>query len=398
MISAYIKRLPLSVRHTFHYDLRAAMLFGVFGGFFFPFMHIVGRKIGATDTEIALISAAPYISNAFALLWAEDIFGKGRVWYVVWPNALGRAVLLGMFFIAAPVSYTVLIFIYMVVTSIAFPSYAYIMKANYPDNLRAALMSYVRIATALLWIASSALGGWFLEKDTFNFRYIFPLAGVFGVLSALQFGKIRVRREKVRRVMPLPFKALSLPLRDKPFLFFVLAYSLFEFALLLAMPVYQLVLVDEAGISNMAAGIYGSVFSGMWLIGFFLWGRFLDGLELKWSVAAISLTGCVIPLIYLLSRNIWALGAAAGVAGFLFASTELAAYIVITRLASHEDVPRYMAAAIAIGALRGATAPFIGTAIYSSIGPSPVFALSLLTGLLAAGVSLRIRKESLKKP
>ena len=41
-----LKKLPLFVRHKFYYDLRATILFGLFGGAFFPFIAIVGRKIG----------------------------------------------------------------------------------------------------------------------------------------------------------------------------------------------------------------------------------------------------------------------------------------------------------------------------------------------------------------
>ena len=116
-----LKSLPLSVRHTFHYDLKAAMLFGVFGGAFLPFIAIVGRKIGATEFQIALLMAAPYIANTFALLWTEDIFGKGRVWYVVWPNVAGRAVLFAIFFVADPFDYTLIIFVYMLITAIPVP-------------------------------------------------------------------------------------------------------------------------------------------------------------------------------------------------------------------------------------------------------------------------------------
>ena len=74
-----LKKLPLFVRHTFYYDLKAAILFGIFGGALLPFIAIVGRKIGATEFQIALLMAAPYIANTFALLWTEDVFGTGRV-------------------------------------------------------------------------------------------------------------------------------------------------------------------------------------------------------------------------------------------------------------------------------------------------------------------------------
>ncbi|MBI5492568.1 MAG: MFS transporter [Deltaproteobacteria bacterium] len=387
-----IKELPLRARHTFHYDLRSGALIGLFGGLLIPFIAIIGRKIGASDLQIALLAAAPYLANAFSLLWTEDVFGKGRVWYVVWPCVAGRALLLGMFFVTSPGWYTAIIFAYMIITAIPFPSYASIMKTNYPDECRGRLMSYVRVGIALFWIGSSAFAGWVLEKGTSNYRYIFPLAAVFGVLSALQFGSIRVRGEKRRRE-PFNIAArIASPFKDRAFIRFLLAYSLFETGLLLSLPVYPLVLVDEVHISNLATGIYGAVFSGMWLVGFFLWGNIIDKKPIGLTLAGIFATFCLVPLVYLSSRDILVLGAAQGVAGFMTAAVELAGYIVITKIATPEEVPRYMAANIALGGVRGAIAPFIGTGLYAASGAAPVFLLSILLGLSAFFFAMRSLK------
>src|SRR3990172_13288758 len=156
--------LPPAARKTFYHDIRSAVLFGIFGGLLLPFVTIIGRKIGATEFQIALLTATPFIANIFALFWTEDIFGKGRIWYVVWPGAIGRALILGMFFVSTPFNYTLLIFLYMAITAIPFPSYAYVMKANYPDDQRGCLMSYVRLGNAGMWILASTIGGWVLEK------------------------------------------------------------------------------------------------------------------------------------------------------------------------------------------------------------------------------------------
>ncbi|MDO8426732.1 MAG: MFS transporter [Deltaproteobacteria bacterium] len=393
ILSMRIKELPSYARHTFHYDLRSGMLVGVFGGFLIPFIAIVGRKIGATDFQIALLAAAPYLANAFALLWTEDIFGKGRVWYVVWPSVAGRALLLGMFYITSPGWYTALIFIYMVITAVPFPSYASIMKTNYPDECRGRLMSYVRVGIAVFWIASSAVAGWVLEKGTANYRYIFPLAAIFGVFSALQFSSIKVRGEK-RRKEPFNIAArIAGPFKDRAFIRFLLAYSLFEAGLLLSLPVYPLVLVDEVKISNLATGIYGAVFSGMWLAGFFFWGNIIDRKPIRLTLAAIFGTFCLVPLIYISSRDLFVLGIAQGVSGFMTAAIELAGYIVITKISTPEDVPRYMAANIALGGLRGAVAPFIGTGLYAFAGATPVFSLSLLLGLSSVFLTWNLLKN-----
>lgn len=376
--------LPPTARQTFYHDIRSAILFGVFGGLFLPFVLIIGRKIGATELQIALLTATPFIANIFALLWTEDIFGKGRIWYVVWPGAIGRALILGMFFVSTPFNYTLLLFFYMAITAIPFPSYAYVMKTNYPDALRGRLMSYVRLGNAGMWIVASSVGGLVLEKGTGYYRYLFPIAAVFGILSALEFGKIMMLcgsevREKCEnnkeRMVRLSY--LAAPFRNRTFRQFITSYSMFEFGLLLALPVYPLVLVDEIHIPNMVAGIYGSVVASFGLAGFFFWGRFIDRHTVGRALSAVCITASLIPLIYLSSRNLWLLGTAHAFSGLTYAAMELIGYVVITRMSSNNDVPRYMAVHIALGGIRGGFAPFLGMALMSAFGASVVFGLSL---------------------
>lgn len=378
MLDLMFKRLPLFIRHTFYYDFKAAILFGIFGGAVLPFIAIVGRKTGATEFQIALLTAAPYISNAFALLWTEDILGTGRVWYVVWPNVIGRAVLLGMLFVADPFAYTIIIFIYMLISAMSFPSYASIMKTNYPDKERGRLMSYIRIGTACFWIAASTITGWILEKGTSHYHYIFPIAALFGILSAFEFGHIKVRREEIKRDGLAKFSHITAPFKDKSFITFLIVYSIFEFGLLLSLPLYPLVQVDIAHISNFAAGIFGTIYSIMWLMGFFFWGHFIDKHPLPNLLKVLFLIASIIPLIYLLTYNIFFLSIAQGIAGFIFAAIELIGYVVITRMASPRETPRYMAAATVLGGIRGATAPFIGAALMNTVGIKTVLGTSML--------------------
>ncbi len=353
------------------------MFFGIFGGALFPFIAIIGRKIGATEFQIALLMAAPYIANAFALLWTEDILGVGRVWYVVWPNAIGRAVLIAMFFVADPFTYTLLIFIYMIITAIPFSSYASVMKTNYPDKDRGMLMSYIRIGTACFWIAASTISGWILERGTENYHYLFPVAAIFGILSALEFRNIRVRREEKNREDFAAFSHIAAPFKNRSFVIFLLAYSVFEFGLLIILPLFPLIQVDKAHIPNFVAGIFGTVFSGMWLAGFFFWGRFIDKHPLSSLLALLFLTASGLPLIYLFTYNLWFLGIAQGIAGFVFAAIELVGYVVITRMASPKETPRYMAVHTVLGGFRGATAPFLGPIIMNMFGVDAAFAVSI---------------------
>lgn len=388
------KKLPLFVRHTFYYDLKAAMLFGVFGGALFPFIAIIGRKIGATEFQIALLMAAPFIANAFALLWTENILGVSRVWYVVWPNAIGRAALVAMFFIATPFYYTLLVFVYMLITAIPFPSYASVMKTNYPDKERGRLMGYIRIGTAFFWIIASTIAGWILEKGTENYHYVFPAAALFGVLSALEFGNIRIRREKKHREKLAAFSHITAPFKNESFNRFLFVYSIFEFGLLLIMPLFPLIQVDNAHIPNFVAGIFGTIFSITWLAGFFFWGRFIDKHPLSSLLKLLFLITSGLPLIYLLTYNLWWLGIGQAIAGFMAAAIELVGYVVITRMASPKETPRYMAVHTVLGGIRGATAPFLGPIIMSRFGADAVFEISIVF-MLCAIVFIKVMKDKI---
>ncbi|MEK7824970.1 MAG: hypothetical protein AAB266_00960, partial [Nitrospirota bacterium] len=52
-------------------------------------------------------------------------------------------------------------------------------------------------------------------------------------------------------------------------------------------------------------------------------------------------------------------------------------YVVITRMASPRETPRYMALHILLGGIRGAIAPFLGPMILNDIGAETAFGVSI---------------------
>ncbi len=384
---AFINKIPFRARPTFFYDFKSALLFGTFGGLFIPFISIMGRKIGGTPFQIALLTAAPFIANLFSIFWAEDILGKGRVWYVVWMSAFGRACLLFMPFATTPPVYVLLIVLYFIVTAFALPAYASIMKTNYPTEYRGRLMGYVRVGSASAWIIASWIGGRVLEQASTNYRYLFPVAAIFGILSALEFGRIRVPLEKREMNNGIEWGELKKTLSNKEFLRFIIAFSAFEFGYLLSSPLFPLVLVDYSHISNQAAGIFGALFSGFYLLGFFYWGHFLDRHPKGLALSLTLLFTSAIPFMYLLSTNLWVLGIAQALTGFVAAAVELVAMIIITNITANHNVSRYMAVHITFSGIRGTIAPFLGTALMGLIGFKGVFGMSvfiILTGLVVS--------------
>jgi MFS family permease len=133
----------------------------------------------------------------------------------------------------------------------------------------------------------------------------------------------------------------------------------------------------------------------MWLAGFFFWGHFMDRFSVRKTLALIFLCASTVPFLYLMTRDILVLGAAQGAAGFVFAAVELANYIVVIRMAEPKEVPHYMAASIALGGLRGAAAPFIGTALYARYGAGATFTISLFLMFFSVLLAFALFKKPL---
>ncbi|OHB98189.1 MAG: hypothetical protein A2W74_09605 [Planctomycetes bacterium RIFCSPLOWO2_12_38_17] len=56
------KKFPYFTRIAYLCDVRSGVFFGIFNGLVILFVHIIGRKLGATPIEIANITAAPTAS------------------------------------------------------------------------------------------------------------------------------------------------------------------------------------------------------------------------------------------------------------------------------------------------------------------------------------------------
>ncbi len=139
-----------------------------------------------------------------------------------------------------------------------------------------------------------------------------------------------------------------------------------------------MILVDKVHISNATVGVFGALYSAMWLLVIFFWGRDSDKHTLSRSLRFFFAITAGIPFIYLLTYNIWFLALAQAIAGITFAAIELIGYVVITRMSHHNETPRYMAVYVVFGGVRGITAPFLGPIIMNNFGVETAHAVSLL--------------------
>ena len=389
MWTKIFKRIPFKTRHTFYYDFKSAIYFGIYNGAVAPFVAIIGRKLGATYFQIALLSAAPFVAYLFTPLWTYDPFKKGRIFYIKWSGIIGRGMLFFLFFITQPTSYVFIFFLFFFFVSISLPFYAGVMKSNYPDRIRGRLMGYVRVGIAIPWIAASYLTGLILEKNLYFYRYIFPLSAIFGILSAITFGRIKEQRKEKAE---LQLRGLIDILKvDRVFSQYLIVFFIFEFATMLAMPLYPIFLVDIMHIPNYIVGIMGAVYSLFWALAYLLWGGYLDRIHPLRGTALILFLTAFIPLGYFINGNFWIIGLAYAFMGISAAGLDLATLMNITYFSNISTAPKYMALHTTLSGIRGLMAPFLGIFLASLFGARPVFIITTLFVLFSAYLCSQIR-------
>jgi len=160
-------------------------------GMIFPFITRVARnELGATQTMLAILSAAPFLGNLIAPIWAQHMEGKSKMPFVLGSIVPSRLLLIGMFWIATPMPFVLMLSALQLMGAFSSPAYTSLMKDIYPDHARGRLMGYVRVGAQIAAFLAAQVAGRLLDAG-YSYRFIFPIAGIIGVFSVLAFAKVR---------------------------------------------------------------------------------------------------------------------------------------------------------------------------------------------------------------
>ena len=138
------KKFPYYTRIAYFYDVRSGIFFGIFNGLVVFFAPIIGRRMGATSLEVAVITAAPTACFLLTLIWAKLCGNGKKVLWVVFPTFFSRSLYLAVFFVKNPLIFTSIVVCAAVLESMAMPAYSSVMKEVYHENYRGKAMGYVR--------------------------------------------------------------------------------------------------------------------------------------------------------------------------------------------------------------------------------------------------------------
>jgi MFS family permease len=346
------------VRRTFSLDVSATLLYSVYGVVLTSFPAILIRQQGAPDWLVSLVIAAPSIGSFSAIFWSRYTEQMPKMKVMLLGGGLARLSIMLTLFAFNPLIFALILVVCNVLENSKSPAYAAIMQQVYPTHRRGELMARVRVATSIATIIASMLMGQILQA--FDYRWVYPVAGIFGVGSILVFTRIHYYGVPSKRPPTSLKRMLLIPRTDKNYGAFLSSTFLVGFANWMALSIYPLIAVDELHVTSSFYGIMGAVTSGVAIVFYFIWGAYSDHhhpIVITFITFAIAL---ITFLVYLIAWNPLLLLIPAVVSGIANSGGDLATINNAIRFPKErEDIPHYMALYTSLIGVRGVIAPFL---------------------------------------
>lgn len=363
--------MPAKARRSYYYDSLAGGLAGSYTGIIFPFVLLIAQKeLHTSPLLLAIMTAAPFIGNCFALLWANAMEGKHKMPFAVGSWYFARAVFIAMLFATSSLTFSLVVIVGQFCSTVASPAYAAIMKDIYPDEHRGRIMGYVRVITAFTTIIATLIVGVLLKSV--SYRWIFPVGAILGMMSSAAFSRIKTaypsQRELENKRSTAKFlqSSLAIPFQNHGFGWFAVSVLVFGFGTIMLLPIYPIFQNESLNMEYWQLAVLTNVQSVAWMFAYLYWGRYVDRRSpLKATVVNVYLT-IFVSLGYCISTNWWMLLPAHIIAGITNAGIELAYFNSILAFSEEERTSHYQALFSFLIGIRGTIAPIAGAKLAAS--------------------------------
>lgn len=386
------------IRDAFKKDLLSTIFVGVFLASTTPFFGVIARRyFSASPFHLSIISSASGIGQLFTFYWGYIIRNrKDKLRMVVIPGTLARSIFLLTPLVNSITLFLILILIYQIIAFISTPAYVEVIRAMYPDILRARLMGIVRMVNSLVVIIITPIAGKLISS--IGFRWTFFFGAIFGIISSLIFSKIKLRQQDIGSTDSyVPIKSiLSIPFLDRRFGTYLAIFFMYGVGNWLSSPIYPIVLVDRLQATSLQVGFISTVSSSVSAISYIFWGRYIDRENPIHALALIFSLDFLIPFGYLLAsiKPIYLFViCSAVVSGIANAGIDLSVMNAIMNIAPKTEIASYMALHSTFVGIRGVIGPFLGATLYSFIGAIGVFSINITTTILGGFLMYRFYKS-----
>jgi MFS family permease len=390
-------------------NLRFFWLDGIFSStseaFFLAYIPLFALAYGATNEQIGWITAIGNLMGALALFpGARMMEATGqRKNLVVWTGGgIARVALLLLAFIpllqlpssVAILAITSLNGLRAFMSNFANPAWTALVADLVPNFMRGRYFSTRSFTMSICTLIFTALAGWIITSGNdwtanpyLGFQLSFFLAFLAGMGSMHYFNRIDESAVANKAVSKHTPGQLRRALAETPgYMGFVVSAIVWNFALQIAAPFFNVYLVSNLGADTATVGIVASI-SSIAAIGGQLWlGKWMDR---KGAICMAIVTGIPIgflPMFWVFYTAPWQVGINNAFGGFLWAGYNLANFNLLLQLTPNDGRARAVAlyqTGVFASAVIG---PLVGGYIADHVSFQLIFILSGIGRLVAVGM------------
>lgn len=390
-------------------NLRFFWLDGIFAStseaFFLAYIPLFALAYGASNEQIGWITAIGNLMGALALFPGARMmeYTGQRKWLVVWTG--GGVARLALFLLAliplfqmspvgAIIAITSLNGLRAFMSNFANPAWTSMVADLVPNFMRGRYFSTRNLLMGICTLVFTVLAGWIITNGNqwtsnplLGFQLAFFLAFAAGMGSMYYFSRIDESSIGTKAVAKHVPGQLRRALAESPgYMGFVVSAIVWNFALQIAAPFFNVYLVTGLGADSATVGLVTSISSVTAVGGQLLFGKWMDRKGAVWLSIVTAIPICILPMMWATYTAPWQVGINNAFGGFLWAGYNLANFNLLLQLTPNEGRARAVAL-YQTGVFAAAVAgPLLGGWIADNINFQTTFILSGVGRFIATGL------------
>lgn len=431
-----IRSLPFLTRRNYLHEFQHILLWsipaGLVEGHFASI--VVARTFLGSKLLITIATATIPASYLFSLIWGMLCVGRPKIRLMTMFIA-GTVFLLGAIAAIPNTSSGAIWFLMqMAAAQILFAGVvtvrSAVWKSNYPKQFRGQIIARLQAIRFVISITTVLIAAIICDVDPMSYRYIFPIAATFGLISLVFIRRIHIRGERnelirlhqpttdtldrVGLAEPFTLTALMSPghvigrmvqvlKKDRRYLRYCIAQSFTGLSNLMTLPIIVVIITQDMDIGYrwgfwISAGLIQAIPQLVRMGSIFRWSKLFDRIGvvhfrvinvLFWTISSIF--GLFAALVVIYSDRIGAIYFPLAVIlfvlrgmvnGLALGGGSLAWNIGHLHFAKSDEAEFYMGIHVFLTGIRGLIAPAGGMLLWSLIG-WPVWLVALLFSLIS---------------
>ena len=364
-----------------------------------PFLPIFLTRLGATSTEVGMLTTMPAITGLLLAIHMGRFLQKQKN-IVRWYSMMRLSAILGYaltglaaFIFAKNALVWGILGIWALITipqTILSITFNVVMNAVAGPHSRFELMTRRWSILGLTTTCLGLLTGWLLSLKSnlfpLNYQIAFIVLSLGGVISSIVINRIKIDLPDVeisteenpgRKGWKDSVRTYFSPiLANKPFLSFIGKRLVVMFGITLGTPLFPLYYVREVHASDDWIAIISYFQTFSLVLGYFFWTRISRKPSRKYILLWTTLGVGIYPILVAQTLHPWQIAIIASVAGFFIGGLDLVFFDELMKLVPGAYVPTFVSFAQSLQYLSTMISPLVGTVLGDKLGLGPALMIS----------------------